>query len=677
VILTGIMAIFQTNVGIFSIDEAVQQKQIMSLLQAGEFAVSNGYEIYPSPMLTLAVLLPKSGLLMSQYPPFYAVLASPFYWALGLQGLVVLNALAFMASVFFLYRFAMLLSADRTLAIDACLVFALATYIWEYALGVWPHAVSVFLIVLASYFVVLAGHRATASSRALLSLVGGVTVGLVVGVRLDSIFVLPGLGLAILLLPPARALRLASFAVGLLAVLLLLSAINDVRFGEFSPLTYGRVGGNLNLLTYLPLLLPGLALWGLLAFFGQAKGRRWMASHARVCAIAAVLVIGGALLVEPMRTMLWRLFSGAWTILVDLRSLPLGGEAPGQLRSPDGGVYYATALKKALLQSCPYLVLGLLPLITERKKPGYEHIIWLFVVVAGFLGIFSYMRWHGGMAFNMRYLLGALPFAAILVAYALRELRQSISAGRNWAELAAGLIMLLAILAVLVAHGTPLVLERFLSVTPLLLAAAMALAALYVLIGPRRQGSAAARTTRVLAVMGLVWAAAMGLGYDFFASQKVRAFHYKLGALAAEVVPPDSLVIAVHPSFFFGLIGQDVVLADPGIDEFESFEALAVNYLASGRRAFASIPDAELSRLERSGGSACLSLRPLEADPFLSLYELVRTEAPCDHLIGATPPASDLGAVAAPQRSNTSAAARPSASRKAILGRPSLSASMT
>ena len=172
--------------------------------RAGDHALWNGYEEFPSRELWFPVLQIHAGRLISQYPEGFTLLALPFYRLLGYDGLFVLNALAFAGAVLLTYRLAHRYFGNRGLALDACLVLVFATYAWEYTQASMPHALSMLIVAGAVFLVVKALDAGTRGRALLAGLAGGGLIGFGATVRLDVMFALPLVIVPFLFVRPAR-----------------------------------------------------------------------------------------------------------------------------------------------------------------------------------------------------------------------------------------------------------------------------------------------------------------------------------------------------------------------------------------------------------------------------------------------------------------------------------------
>ena len=82
--------------------------------------------------------------------------------------------------------------------------------------------------------------------------------------------------------------------------------------------------------------------------------------------------------------------------------------------------------QEALLQSCPWLPIVLVPLFLGRRDDANRRaLLLLFLVPAVVIPIYAFFAWHGELALNLRYFLPTLPFLSLLAADAIRRTRAS------------------------------------------------------------------------------------------------------------------------------------------------------------------------------------------------------------------------------------------------------------
>ena len=592
--------------GHFNVDEGVYHMMVRDASVAGNHALWNGYEEFPSRELWFPVLQIHAGRLVSQYPEGFTLLTLPFYRLLGYDGLFVLNALAFFGTVLLTYRLAQRFFPNRHLALNACLVLVFATYAWEYTQASMPHGFSMLIVVGAVCLVVKALDAGTRGLALLAALAGGGLIGAGATVRLDVMFALPLVIVPFIFARPARPWLALSAGLATLPALIWLALINQEKFGVVSPFTYGANIANesASVVPYLMLGAAGFAGLGLLWTATRPWGQRQLRDRPKLVALALAVTAGLVLLFPPGWSLAGRFAEGLYLLVVDLRIRDLSILEGGLTRGPDGSMIYIGSVKKSLLQSCPYLAALILPfwalLRGGRDRPA---LAMLALGPAVYIGVYSYFAWHGGQGLNLRYFLPILPFTSILTAYAWHDLTEGMepSPRRRLALLGAGLAALFVLL------GAPALLEParqgvvFLTV-PLVLAGGLLAAAIARLAARPR----AARITGGVAAAGLtlslVWAGLVAFTYDLPRAYLFRMHRAELTRSVAPRIEPDSLLFVHSGCPFFGLLeGARLRIATPRYDDFQDFTALAKFHLRAGRPVYAWLDEHLTQDLEDHG----------------------------------------------------------------------------
>ncbi len=585
--LQVVYALAITQPSHFSVDEGVYHMMARAMAQDGSLAVWNGYGETPSDELVYALLREdlRDGAaprLVPQYPAIYAFLAAPFYMVDGYKGLFWINILAFFGTVWATAAIARRLYADRSVALNAALFLILGTFTWEYAQGAWPHSLSMFMVAAAVLAGLVALDRKSPGQATVWAAVAGLVVGIGAGIRYDAILVAPALALPFLFGSPPRFRPLIGLAAGLVPGLLLLAITNEAKFGIFSPFTYGMdsQGGPDSIRGYIPMVVAGGAAVVMAWLATREPVRRLYAGRPLWIAAAGIAVVALILLVPQTRALSWRLMQGALELVVDLRFRP-GIEEWGVSRTPTGGLVYGQWLKKALLQSCPWLVLLVIPAAGWlRRRDGRTAV--LFLVIGAFITFYSYHRWHGGMSLNMRYFLPILPLAAILAADAWKTLSSGIPDG--WRKTAVTFGLLTALLwSFLLLKDPELTVEPVLLSTPLAIAAALAAALILRAVSTARLRTAIGGAGLTLAAVGLAWAFSAAFAYDLLRTSASRAVNYKIGAEVRTIVEPDAIVFSRYANRVSVLIDDGVRLAFPRNDDFADFRRLMDIHLSQGR----------------------------------------------------------------------------------------------
>jgi len=570
--------------GPLSIDEVIYQRMVHNLVQGHGLSLWNGFEEHPSPELTALYIRPVGDRLVAPYPYGFPAVAAPFYAVFGSQGLVVVNALAFVGLLALCYRIGRDLLGSSSAGLAAAGLLGLGTYAWEYSMATWPHALAV-LLSLGSLVAGLEAARAPrgASRAAKLAALAGLLLGTGTTVRFDVFFLLPLLLAPFLLASSLRWRELAGLTAGLLPGLAFVSATNLARWETWIPFTYGSSGGATDARAYLPLLAVAGAGFLLLRLAVHPSARAIVRRRPAALPLGAMGLLALLLLLPPLRELALRLAEGTYTLLVDIRNLPIDGVEPAMERTEGGAVVYYGALKKALLQSCPYFVLLVLPAYgLFCREPARLSRALLFAPVALVVGVFGFFSWHGGLALNMRYFLPVLPFAAILTVDAIRTL--AAGAHRLWV-LSSGAAMAGAMALYFFwrpADHAVETMEPLLLDVPLLIAGVLAALCTVWLVRPRRLPA-----TLALAAAGaaLGWSCVVAFAYDASWAHHRRAAHHAFATRTAHHLEPDSLVLAEAAAPFYGLVTHrpGVRIALPWADRFADAESLIAHHQERGR----------------------------------------------------------------------------------------------
>lgn len=534
--------------GVFTIDENNYLASLLALRQ-GSFSLQETAGLPPSRELIffdpwLAQKPVSATPVTPVVPPLYAFLAYPFAW-LGWSGLFTLNILAYLAAGGLVFLFVRRLRPEPLAAWLGLCAFWFAGLLIEYALGVWPHALSVCLCFAAVYLAM----RVRENGRAATALAAGLLAGLATGVRYQNIVFAGAVGLGLLLWSNRRWRSTLAYAAGLLLPLVASASINRVRLGVSNPVSKGA--------TYLATPL-------LTAASKTEASSPW--------------VDGWLALVTRVVDFSWLPFSQTWASMgfsYDART---------------GAFLGITAVRKALLQSAPWVALSLAGLLLawRRRLPDEDarlrtELRALSLPVLAMFGVFfaaGTRRLEGATA-NSRYLLELVPLAAAALPLVLPgtiRLRGLVAGA-----VAAGGLALATL------QGDPLNWPRqiVLLKAPLLLAAACL--ALYVVVHRTRRGATA---FALLLGASLAWAFAVHVGDDLVATRRVRAGNHSQAQYADLVLPTEpSALLAAHPAAFAPLkLERDLVLvslaADQGADSLRLVDAL----LAKGRRVFFFYP---------------------------------------------------------------------------------------
>ena len=586
--LAVFVAIWFPSGGHFNVDEGVYHMMVRDFAGFRDFALWNGYEEFPSAELSFPVVRIHDGSLVSQYPEVFTLLAQPFYLLMGYDGLFAMNALAFAAVVWLTFRLALRLFESRKLALNACLILVFATYAWEYSQVAMPHALSALFVIGAVALVVAALEHPSAPRSYWLAALSGLVMGFGVGVRLDVAFVLPALVVPFLFLRPWRPLHILAVGAGTLPGLALLAYVNAAKFGVASPFTYGANMANetANIGPYVLVAVVGAAALVALRIATLPASARWLGQHRGLAVLGTLAALGAVLAIPHGWALASRFAGGLYLLLVDLRIRDLTIHEGGLLRGTDGAMIYIGAVKKSLLQSSPYLAALAVPMAAllgdKKNAPALGS---LFLVPVGYLVVYSYFAWHGGASLNLRYFVPALPFLAILTAYAWSVIAQELPVPWRRRLTVMGAVLAVLFFVFLFPPSLPMDRQAFFFLTlPLGLACGLlVLVAIHLWGGPRQRRAVRGPAVAVL-TLGLVWSGLVAFGYDLPRSYMLRKNYSETYRAVARHFEPESVLFAYSVDPFFGLLEQEQVrLAQPPFDNFNDFEALARFHLDAGR----------------------------------------------------------------------------------------------
>jgi len=574
--------------GYFFLDEVWYHWMTRDFSATGTLELWNGYDELPSIELTHANIPVRQGRIVSRYPYPFPALAVPFYRAFGYTGLIILNSLAFVGAIILCFGIARRLFRDDNLASLSCLIFAFATFTWEYSQGAWSHITALLFLEAAFYLMILAYDRAGSRSALVWAAFSGLVAGFGPGIRIDNALALPGLLAPFLFARPWRPLEALSFILGTVPGLAVLGWTNLIKFGRFNPLDYGDG-------TYLSWGLPTAAAvvvaaaWTLSRPFADEFVRR----RRLVLAAIGIVVLAAAFVLPSSQSLLKRGLGNFWVSVVDVRAVDPIVLAPFE-RSADGEKVYIGGMRRSLVQSLPYLSLLLLPVLRlYRGRPDAAATLMLLVIPLTFVAYFSlFTHGYGGLGYNFRYLIPVMPFVAILSAYALREMKIAWGHPPN--------LILLLVPAVFTAGafftsaGRPGVLPNQLEfpllVAPLVMAGAVLC---LILLGEivTTEGARAIRGAAwVAATIAITWAGLVAFFYDFPHHRDLRIDNVRLADTALRMVPTNSLYFAdpiLSPSI---VDNRTIRIAFPSRDRGKDFPMLLEFHLKAGRRAFAAFP---------------------------------------------------------------------------------------
>jgi len=559
-----------------------------AMVERMSFALAGNGGVEGAPVLTTKFTMARDGLAFPQYPGLYAILAAPFYAMFGTGGLIMMNALAGVAVFGLTFRIARQLYGERTIAWIAVALMGLASYLTSYTLVIWPHILALGLV-MAGIERAIAASEDGATRPLGKALLGGLAMGFAIAIRVDSLLLAVGVffWLRLFAAPGRRSVALG-FCAGMVPGLATASAINFVKFGALSPLSYGSSGGGTGLDTYAGLMLAA-GLVAILAVLVDTRhprlqnALRFARKPACVSALAALGLLA-SLSSEAVRGYLFN----AYVLVVDLQQVSAFQFHGNVGRLSDGYVSFYDQTKTALLQSAPFGILALWALVDLIQARHVRAHGLALAMIAAPIAFYSLRQWHGGYGLNMRYFLPALPFLCMISALIMRRWAQTIAPRVMRAGLRIGLGATLAGLVFVTLSGVDTTLYRWsVYYAPLWLAGLLGLATL--LHGRVRQMAT-----------GLAWSAAASAAIIASVTISISDLTQTLHRTAlyagdvnatATVFPEGSLVITRFEPSLLETRRHGVHQMYPGESPPETLVRASHAFLAAGRCVYVQNPD--------------------------------------------------------------------------------------
>lgn len=572
----GFVLVVTTVRGGFIVDEINYMVTVTGLREGtltvpgtGGFPPSNELLYFdPDPYARTVRTTPVSSLA----PPLYAPIALPFSF-LGWRGLVLLNTLSYIFSALLIYLLVRRYATGSWQPWIAVALFVLGGYSAEYAQGVWPHMLSVFLCISAFYCVCVAWDKKELSY----SVLGGFLIGLACGVREQNIFLAGCLGLIVFLWSSQRLKSVSAYLAGISVPLLACSVMNYFRHGVFFPLpkayAYAQYVSH-----------PG-------------NSSSWF---------------------RPLEVFLVK--------VLDFSSL-VWFQDPTQFldyaREPSTGAFLVGGIvKKALVQSSPWILLALVLCVTvwSRKekfisaRTRIARAITILVILP--LAMFSLAGFRmDGLAFNQRYLLEIVPFAAIIVALCLEDL-----SGLQ-VHIVVGILSAAGAFAVLLITGSSQVQHLAILRMPLVLGSVL------IVCWFLRRRSTMRSVGGIVLGLCIGWSV-MVQSIDLTTSRRIRLTN-SVGLDSLEAKIPDHSALFAYWGAQKSTAGpmqldKDVIILDAWADNGKEAPTLAQDLLHANRRVFlygTGMPQAMIQGISGSD-----SLATVLTKPFL-LYEIVQRNA--------------------------------------------------
>ncbi len=537
----------------FIVDGGVYLDMARAMAGGGALHIAGNGGMEGAPALTKYLTVARDGLVYPQYPSGYAFVAAPFYKLFGVKGLMAMNAIATLACVWLTHRIALKLYPDQRVALYAALVFLFATFMSNYALAIWPHALSLSLW-LATVFCAVKGNATgqaggrpgeRAGGRFIWFALAGLAAGAGLNIRVDTILAaIAVLFWLRLFARPSDRLAAPCLLAGLMPGLLIAAYFNFLKFGVFSPFSYGATQGAAHLGSYLPVLAGGgaalaaICVVNIPAMLTAAHNRAGAGVAAGAIAITGlmVLIFAG----EPLAKALY----GVYVLVFNLQAHDAYYQAGVELNE-FGQLMFWDFPKRALVQSLPFLPLLLVPVYDFFRGRNLTAVSLCLLAIAAPISFYALNQWHGGGSYNMRYFIPALPFIAILSAVAITRL----------ADAAGGVVRQQALMIIVAAAAIFIGLDTIGKSIPALyapmalypqwvIAAVLGAVVIFFIIKP--QSKPAARAALAIGVFALAYGGAVNF-MDEVSHEKARASQLAFSQDIARAITGAPLVLTQIP----------------------------------------------------------------------------------------------------------------------------------
>jgi hypothetical protein len=617
VLLYLVVTLFCTAHGYFTPDAGAYHMMARNFSGTGSFFLDNGYVETGSPMMQVGLTRPHGGRLVAQYPELWTVLAALFYPWKGYGVFFYLNALAFPVVLALTGHLAWRLQATRASVFLSVFLLALGSFAGVWSQSSYPHIFSMMLTLGACSLLLEAGVREGVWRRVLL--VGcGALLGINLGVRSDAILGFTVIASVFLFMKSFRWTESFWVVGGIVPWLVLLSWINHTKFGSFSPLTYGETHHVHNSTgTFRVVGMVGFAALVLFCCGFHSQGKKRWICHG----LWMVLVVSWLFVADVPTGFAPNPAEGIFQILVDLRIRPVVVEG-GLERSVGGAVLCLGEVKKALLQSCPWVgvVLCSIPCLFRGGAQGARAAV-LWSLPAASVLFFGSMAWHGSLSLNMRYLTPALPFLAILAAGQLVSWWPD-KHWRPWLLLTGMGVLCLIPLFLKVARSVPGQEWWFLNGS-LFLAASVVIAAL-----ARRSYP---RMILPLFFTAVAWSGGVAWARDYMLMNLSHAGSAAYSRELGRDIPGKSLVLASIPPYGVFDPERKIWLGRPGFGDKEDGTSL---FAWAEREGFSvylierKAAETEMQFPESIYGRRLMRKLPEEGEPIFRMFKLEKSTLP-------------------------------------------------
>ena len=415
---------FFASTGFFIIDEVIYVLSVQAFHAGQGFFIDNGSQTYATEDIAmLGLLVPSAGGLVPQYPAGLAIVGSLFFEVLGARGLLLINALAAVGTLFVTHMLAMRLFDSEKVANFAVVLFAVFSFMPEFAVAFWPHMVSILSVSLAFFFFLRALDEPPAFAWAFAS---GLVLGGGLLFRLDGVLLLSTIALVTALYAQRPLSVFGGGALGMMPGFLLMAWINSIKFGTFNPISYGHTAGNaVDPTKYASFaLVAGFATLVIWAIRMRGGVPRVAGIAPKVWGLVLVFaVILAALFVPQLERLLVRAVKGFYALMIDSKAIQ--DSRPGVWRGAENTLFLWGMTKKALGQSLPWL--GMLAALFFLPTAERRRSITIILIFAALWSLPFILRiWHGGLGSNMRYFMPMLPALSALSAWVIVALLERV-----------------------------------------------------------------------------------------------------------------------------------------------------------------------------------------------------------------------------------------------------------
>jgi len=564
--------------GLFTVDEYFYLRMAEAMANEGALTFRQ-FDVAGATALDMSFAKPveEAGRLAPQYPAGYAFVAAPFYLIFGVKGLILLNAFSAFAVLVLTYRIARRADCEEKTAAGAVCVLAIATFWSSYVFAVWPHMLALAIALGAIELALYAGESDNENSKRA-AIAAGFVIGLGESVRIDMITLAPAAILWLRLFAPGGTRLIAVlFALAVGAGLILTSAMHWMRDGAFSIVPYDNGVAANEVSDFLPLAFSAITLLAVLVIFDFKRFLPFKKNTLVIMAIVAA--IGAAIAAKPV----FMAAHGFWYALVDAQAYAHLDRQFGIIIDEWGWLSFYGVSKKALLQSAPFALLAIFPLVRLMRGDAHPVEALLLIIIAGFATLYSVNETDSGLGLNARFLLPLLPALAIFTAVEMNSLiaRAKLSSRHLFiAALASAAAFFILRLSNNNAgpFKTPLDLYPQIALA-LFLAGAIAATLL-------KQTSSRARFTAIVAAAAIGAGAAISAD-DFMRGEAYRVYTGDQARLYGAFAPRGALVFTTRPAIYGEAAARGLSIAYPGLNEPDAELAAIKAFNAAGRCIYA------------------------------------------------------------------------------------------